>query len=71
MSASNIIYPNLRAEMARKKISIQDISKAIQSGRDTAGAKLAGKRPLHYDEATAIAETFFPDIDIRYLFKKD
>ena len=38
MPAANIKYPNLRAEMARKNITIQDIAEVITTGRDTAGA---------------------------------
>lgn len=71
MATSNIMYLNLRAEMARKNLSIQDIANAIHVGRDTAGAKLSGKRPLHYDEAITITDTFFPNEDVRYLFEKD
>lgn len=71
MPASKIIYPNLRAEMARKNVSVQDISEVIETGRDTAGGKLSGKRPLLFDEAIAITDRFFSDKDIRYLFKKE
>ena len=69
MGSAKIIYPNLRAEMARQNILIQDISKAIKTGRDTASAKLSGKRPLYYDET--ITNTFFPNEDVRHLFEKD
>lgn len=58
MAAANIIFPNLRAEMARRNLSIQDVAKAIKTGRDTAGAKLSGKRPIHLDEAITITDTF-------------
>lgn len=71
MGSAKIIYPNLRAEMARQNILIQDISKAIKTGRDTASAKLSGKRPLYYDEAITITDTFFPNEDVRHLFEKD
>ena len=71
MPTSQIIYPNLRAEMARRNISIQCIAKAIETGRDTAGAKLSGKRRLFFEEAIAIMDTFFPDEDIRHLFEKE
>lgn len=71
MPAPNIIYPNLRAEMARRKIAILDIAKAIHTTRDTAGGKLAGKRPLHLDEAEQIVASFFPDMDIGVLFAKE
>lgn len=46
MPAANIKYPNLRAEMARKNITIQDIAEVITTGRDTAGAKLSGTSPF-------------------------
>lgn len=68
MASANIKFPNLRAEMARRNISIQDIAKGIKTGRDTAGAKLSGKRPIHLDEAVKITDTFFPGEDVRYLF---
>lgn len=71
MPSANIIFPDLRAEMARQNITIQDIANVIKTGRDTAGAKLSGKRPLHLDEAIAITDTFFPHEDVRQLFKKE
>lgn len=71
MPRSNIIFPDLRAEMARHNITIGDIASVIQTARDTAGAKLAGKRPLHFNEAIAIVDAFFPGKDVRQLFKKN
>ena len=71
MAAANIIFPNLRAEMARRNLSIQDVAKAIKTGRETAGAKLSGQRPIHLDEAITITDTFFPNEDVRHLFEKD
>lgn len=68
MASANIKFPNLRAEMARKNISIQDIAKVIKTGRDTAGFKLSGKSPLHLGEVFKITDTFFPGEDVRYLF---
>ena len=73
MSATKNAYPNLRAEMARADISIQDIANVIGTARDTVGAKLSRKRSLTLDEAFEIANMFFPDKDVQYLFetKKD
>lgn len=71
MPASKIIFPNLRAEMARKKITIQDIANVIKTSRETAGAKLSGKRTLSFEDAATIADTFFPGADILQLFKKE
>ena len=70
MSAAKNAYPNLRAEMSRRNVTVQDIAEAIGRGRDTVGKKLARERPLHYDEAVIIADAFFQDVDIRYLFCK-
>lgn len=71
MPKAKIKYPNLRAEMARKNVTIQDIAKAIGTGRDTAGAKLSGKRPLHLDEALTIADALFPGENIKHLFAEE
>lgn len=69
MPRDKIAYPNLRAEMARSNISIQDIARAIGTARDTAGAKLSRKRPISLNEAFEIANTFFPDKDVHFLFQ--
>lgn len=71
MPRDKIAYPNLRAEMARSNISIQDIANVIGTARDTAGAKLSRKRPINLNEAFEIADTFFPDKDVRYLFEAE
>ena len=39
MAHSNIAFPNLRAEMARKGVSIQDIARELKKDRTTIGAK--------------------------------
>lgn len=65
---NNIMFSNLRAEMARKQITIQEIAKAIGVGRDTASQKLSGKTPITLTEAFKIEELYFPDSDVRYLF---
>lgn len=69
MSKDQIAYPNLRAEMARKGVRIQDIARKMGVGRDTVGAKLSLKRKISLDEAITIADTFFPEQDFRFLFQ--
>lgn len=69
MPRDKIAYPNLRAEMARNGISIQDIADAIGIARETVGAKLSCKRPLHLNEAFTIVDKFFPGNDVRILFQ--
>lgn len=51
MNYSNIYYVNLRAEMARGNIGIGQMAKALHISRDTMARKLAGRSPLHLDEA--------------------
>ena len=54
-------YENLRAEMARQKLTLKQISATIHMNRDTLSRKLSGKSPLYLDEAFQIQRTFFPD----------
>lgn len=68
MAVANIAFCNLRAEMARKRISIADIAKVIGVNRDTAGKKLARKAPIQLDEAFVIRNNFFPECEVNYLF---
>ena len=70
MKTPTIKYENMRVEMARKGIGVQDIAKCLDKNRDTVGRKLARKSPLQLDEAFIIRDTFFPDCDISYLFKE-
>lgn len=67
---SSIAYSNLRAEMARHHISVQDIAAAINTNRDTAGRKLSGKSQFSLPEAFKIVRTFFPSMEIGYLFSE-
>ena len=59
---------NLKIEMLKKGIEINDIAKAIGQHRNTAADKISGKRSFSIPEAKAIKETFFPDQTIEYLF---
>lgn len=65
---SNIKYPNLRAEMARRNITIQAIAEELGVNRDSAGRKLSGKSRIGLDEAFKITRKFFPEKELPYLF---
>lgn len=67
---NNIIFSDLRAEMARNNIRIKDMAKAIGVTRDTMGLKLSGKAPLRLDEAFKINRDFFPNKSLWELFKE-
>lgn len=65
---NSIIFPNLRAEMARKGLTIRDLAEAISVSRETVSNKLSGKTQIYLGEAFQIIERFFPDKDVAYLF---
>lgn len=65
---SNIAFSNLRAEMSRDKITVQDIAGTLNINRDTASRKLAQRSPLMLDEAMTIRNAYFPKLEIDYLF---
>lgn len=64
------MFSNLRAEMARMGITVQDIGKTLGVNRDTASRKLSGKSAISLSDAFVITETYFPESDIRYLFQE-
>lgn len=65
------MYHNLEAEMARKQINVPDIAKAIGVNEKTVRNKISGKTKFIFDEALIIKDTFFPSLDLQYLFAKD
>ena len=67
MPTPNIFYKNLRAEMARNKVTIQDIAEAIGCNRDTASRKLSDRAHIMLYEAMRI-KALFPDETYEYLF---
>ena len=71
MIYSNIHYVNLRAEMARGNIGIGQMAKALHISRDTMARKLAGRSPLHLDEAFRMRDQFFPSCSIEALFREE
>lgn len=64
------MHCNLEAEIARKKIKKPIIAKAIGKTYNTLNLKIAGKYSFSYDEAVTIQEEFFPEVDLKELFKK-
>lgn len=68
MKANCIAYPNLRAEMGRKNINIQTIADICGFTRDSLSRKLSRKSKLGIDDAFAIQQNVFPELDVKYLF---
>lgn len=68
--ANGIAFENLRAEMARKQLSIEELAVTLSITKDTLEYKLSRKKPINLDEAMYIAKEFFPECDLFYLFKE-
>lgn len=71
MKQNGVAYNNLRAEMARKGITLQEIAQECNYNRDTLARWLSQKSDISLHDALKIQETFFPNLDIRYLFEKN
>ena len=71
MKTNCIAYPNLRAEMGRKNISIQEMAKLCGFTRDSLSRKLSRKAKLGLDEAFGIQQRIFPEFDVKYLFSAE
>lgn len=64
------MYPNLRAEMARKNITTEAIAEALDIDPRTARKKLSGESQFTIVECQKVNDTFFPDCDLDYLFEQ-
>lgn len=66
-----IIYHNLKGEMARYGIIQSKLADELEINISTLNSKLSDPKRLKYYEALHIRNTFFPTMDISYLFATD
>ncbi|MCI8965563.1 MAG: hypothetical protein HFJ43_04350 [Clostridia bacterium] len=64
------MFPNLEAEMARKKLTKLDIQKKIGLSQSTFYCKSNGKSEFTLLEAQEIQSKFFPECTLDYLFER-
>ncbi len=64
-------YLNLKGEMAKKNITIEDISKLLNMHRNSIAKKINGPSSFSIEEAFAIKKEFFPNCDMKELFKTE
>lgn len=64
------MYPNVRAEMARNKITQEDIAKVLDRGIATVSLKLSGKYPITLSEAKKIKELLSCELSLEELFEE-
>ena len=63
------MFPNLSAEMARRKIEQKDIAILLNRGNSDISLRFNGKRSWLLDEAKKIKKELFPDLSMDYLFE--
>lgn len=64
-------YSNLIGEMAKRKIEKYKVARELGIHVNSFRNKLNGKTSFSVDEAIQIQGTFFPDLEIKYLFGRD
>lgn len=62
---------NLQAEMKRNGISNADLQAILSCSPKTVTNKLNAHTPLSIWDAIKIRDTFFPSMDLEYLFSKE
>ncbi len=65
------MFPNLDAEMARKKITKAFLAKKINKSPTTLSLKLNGRAPITLDECIEIRDVVGTEYTIDYLFEVD
>lgn len=65
------MFPNLKAEMARRDIKLADLAAVLGVTVPTLSTKLNGKYPLTWDEAIKIKRFIGVDIPIEVLFSEE
>lgn len=66
-----VCYPNLAGEIARRGIKKKAIAASIHVCGKSLWKKMNGKVQFTWPEVKTIRETFFPDMDVDYLFEKE
>lgn len=62
---------NLKGEMAKKDITIEEVSKLLGIHRNSVANKINGDSSFSIDEAFKIHKRFFPNLSMEYLFKTE
>ena len=59
---------NLRGEMAKRKVSIENLATLLDIHRNSVANKLDGDSAFSVEQAFKIQERYFPDLELKYLF---
>ena len=69
--SDRVHFPNLQAEMARKKVRQGDLAQLLGLSEAQVSRKLNGIRDIGLAEMLAIRDAYFHDCEIDHLFKKE
>lgn len=64
------MYLNLKTEMNRTNISINDVAETLHIHRNSASSKVNGDTSFTIEEAFALRDAKFPYTSAEYLFKR-
>ena len=65
------MFPNLRAEMARKNINVNELAKQIGMSNSTMADKVHGRTTFSLENAIAIKNALGVDMSLEELFHKE
>lgn len=65
------MYPNLRAELSRRGLSVQKLALLVGMPYNTLREKLKGTRRMTFDDALLIKQALNLDIPLEVLFSKE
>ncbi|MDR7870346.1 MAG: helix-turn-helix transcriptional regulator [Tissierellaceae bacterium] len=65
------MFPNLRAEMARKNIKAANLAEVLNISYDSVSNKMNGKTDFTRAEIFKIRDNCFPDLMLEYLFETE
>jgi hypothetical protein len=65
------MFPNIRAEMARHNVILNDIALALDKSIATVSRMLNGEAPISLDEAKTIKTVIKSDLPLEELFKTE
>lgn len=65
------MFPNIRAEMARKGLTITSMASDLHINDRTLGNKLLGRTEFTWTEVSQIRQRFFPSCSFEYLFESE
>lgn len=64
-------YLNLKAEMAKRNITIEAIAKELSIHRNSVSYKINRGGSFSIEESMRIRKKFFPDLSLDYIFAHD